>query len=56
MIPKPVPVDPETILILGLVGALVGAVTTIGGYLLKKNAEAIGKEIDILPTPPTGSS
>ena len=46
------PIDPEVIVILGVVGALA----TVGGYLAKKFAEAVGQQLEILPKlpPPPG--
>ena len=47
--PPLVPVDPELILILAFIGAMVGAVSTVTTYIAFRNAEAAGTEYRVLP-------
>jgi len=48
-LPPPPPIDPETLLIIALLGALFGAASTAFTYVAFKTAEKWGKELRILP-------
>lgn len=43
------PLDPEVLALLALIGAIVGSIATVGGYIATKAAESIGEQVNILP-------
>jgi len=48
-LPKPIPFDPEILLLLAAIGAVIGAISTTASYMVFKIAEQEGRKANILP-------